>query len=159
MQIQLHACIDTTRMYNIHCMNTWLRYTITLAASKSWPPWFGSAFKMQDIQYGNTARYTIWQYMARYSEIWQDMAMQYGKATALISRMEASHEITKLTDRALAVLEPRSHIWLRILLQNCTFFSLTNNQFYFSRILPWTIKWQKYSMWSTWSCWWWRSQI
>ena len=60
--------------------------------------------------------------MARYSEIWQDMAMQYCKATALISRMEASHEITKLTDRALAVLEPRFHICLRILLQNCTFF-------------------------------------
>ena len=139
----------------IYIVNTWLRYTITLAASKSWPPWFGSAFKMQDIQYGNTARYTIWQYMARYSEIWQDMAMQYGKATALISRMEASHEITKLTDRALAVLEPRFHIWLSEDSSTKLYiFCLTNNQFYFSSIFAWTIKWQKYSIWSTW-----RSQI
>ena len=81
----------------------------------------------RDIQYDN---------MAIYGEIWQDMAMQYGKATALISRMEASHEITKLTDRALAVLDPR-----RIILQNCRSF-FTNNQFYFSNIFAW----QKYSM-------------
>ena len=101
------------------------------------------------------ARYTIWQYMARYSEIWQEMAMQYCKATALISRMEASHEITKLTDRALSVLEPRFHIWLAEDSSTKLYiFSLKNNQFYFSSIFAWTIKWQKYSMWSTWSCWW-----
>ena len=140
---------------HIHCINTWLRYTITLAASKSWPPWFGSAFKMQDIQYGNTARYIIWQYMARYGKIWQcNMAKQQRWYQGWKLLMKSPNWPTELW-RSWN-LGPTSGWGFFYKIVD---FFLTNNQFYFSSIFAWTIKWQKYSMWSTWTCWWWRSQI